>query len=88
MSNGELIIEIGELMEDEKMSVAAYRRLMLRSVSGLLDKTDSMDTMLVSVCKDVETHDTEIKTLRKRDNLNNMLASVIGAVAIFVGIDK
>lgn len=88
MSNGELIIEIGELMEDEKMSVAAYRRLMLRSVSGLLDKTDSMDTMLVSVCKDVETHDAEIKTLRKRDNLNNVVTALVAGFAAIVGIDK
>ena len=85
MSNGEIITEIGELMEEKKMSVVAYRRLMLRSVSGLLDKTDSMDTKLSSVCKDVEKHDEDIKMLKKRDNLNNMLTTAVGAIAAFVG---
>lgn len=85
MTNGELINEIGELMEEKKMPVAAYRRLMLRSVSGLLDKTDSMDAMLVPLCKDVETHDKEIRILRKRDNINNMLTTAVGAIAAFVG---
>ena len=88
MTNGELINEIGELMEDEKMSVAAYRRLMLRSVSGLLDKTDSMDTMLVSVCKDVEVNGEDIKTLKKRDNINNAVTAVVAAFAAIVGFDK
>jgi hypothetical protein len=85
MTNGQLIDEIGELMEEKKLPVAAYRRLMLRSVSGLLDKTDSMDTMLASVCKDVEKHDDDIDRLKKRDNLNNMLTTAVGAIAAFVG---
>ena len=88
MSNGELITEIGDLMDEEKMSVAAYRRLMLKATKGVLVKQDSMDTMLVSVCKDVELHDTEIKTLRKRDNLNNIVTAVVAAFAAVVGFDK
>ncbi len=88
MTNGELINEIGALMEEDKMSVAAYRRLMLKATKGVLVKQDSMDTMLNGVYKDVEVNGEDIKTLKKRDNLNNMLTSVIGAVAIFMGVDK
>ncbi len=85
MTNGELINEIGELMDKEQMPVAAYRKLMLRSVSGLLDKTDSMDEKLSSVCKDVEKHEDDIKILKKRDNLNNMLTAAMATVAGILG---
>ena len=84
MTNGELIIEIGELMDEDKMSVAAYRRLMLKSVKGLLDKQEGMDAVALVV----KEHDKDIDKLQKRDNLNNMLTSVIGAIAIFMGVDK
>ncbi len=88
MTNGELINEIGELMDKEQMPVAAYRKLMLRSVSGLLDKTDSMDTMLASVCKDVEGQEKDIDRLKKRDNINNAVTAVVAAFAAIVGFDK
>ena len=88
MSNGQLITEIGELMDQEQMQVKAYRRLMLRSVAGVLDKADAMDNTLQKVCLRVEVHDDEIKTLRKRDNLNNIITGVLASIATIVGIDK
>jgi hypothetical protein len=88
MTNGELINEIGALMEEDKMSVAAYRRLMLKATKGVLVKQDSMDTMLVSVCKDVEVNGEDIKTLKKRDNINNAVTAVVAAFAAIVGFDK
>ena len=88
MTNGELINEIGELMEDEKMSVAAYRRLMLKATKGVLVKQDSMDTMLNGVYKDVEVNGEDIKTLKKRDNINNAVTAVVAAFAAIVGFDK
>ena len=88
MTNGELINEIGALMEEDKMSVAAYRRLMLKATKGVLVKQDSMDTMLVSVCKDVEVNGDAIDKLKTRDNINNAVTAVVAAFAAIVGFDK
>ena len=84
MTNGELINEIGALMEEDKMSVAAYRRLMLRSVSGLLDKQVGMDEVALVV----KEHIKDIDKLQKRDNLNNIVTAVVAAFAAIVGFDK
>ena len=84
MTNGELINEIGELMEADKMSVTVYRRLMLRSVSGLLDKQAGMDAVALVVGE----HDKDIDKLQKRDNLNNVVTAVVAAFAAIVGFDK
>ena len=84
MSNGELITEIGDLMKEDKMSVAVYRRLMLKSVKGLLDKQDDMD----EVAQAVKGHDKDITKLQKRDNLNNIVTAVVAAFAAIVGFDK
>ncbi len=88
MTNGELINEIGALMEKKQMSVAAYRRLMLKATKGVLVKQDSMDTMLNGVYKDVEVNGEDIKTLKKRDNINNAVTAVVAAFAAIVGFDK
>ena len=79
MSNGELIREIGELMDNEKMKVSAYRRLMLKATAGLLDKQDDMDAKLSMVCKDVAQHETDIEKLQRWDKGIGVLA-VIGSV--------
>ena len=84
MTNGELINEIGELMEADKMSVTVYRRLMLRSVSGLLDKQAGMDEVALVV----KEHNKDIDKLQKRDNLNNIVTAVVAAFAAIVGFDK
>ena len=84
MTNGELINEIGELMEEDKMPVAAYRRLMLKSVKGLLDKQAGMDAVALVVGE----HDKDITKLQKRDNLNNIVTAVVAAFAAIVGFDK
>ena len=63
-NSGELINEIGELMEEDKMPVAAYRRLMLKSVKGLLDKQEGMDAVALVV----KEHEKNITKLQKRDN--------------------
>ena len=84
MTNGELINEIGELMEEDKMPVAAYRRLMLKSVKGLLDKQAGMDAVALVVGE----HDKDITKLQKRDNLNNIVTAVVAGFAAIVGFDK
>lgn len=84
MTNGELINEIGELMEADKMSVTVYRRLMLRSVSGLLDKQAGMDQVALVV----KEHNKDIDKLQKRDTLNNIVTAVVAAFAAIVGFDK
>ena len=84
MTNGELITEIGELMDEDKMPVAAYRRLMLKSVKGLLDKQAGMDAVALVVGE----HDKDITKLQKRDNLNNIVTAVVAAFAAIIGFDK
>lgn len=88
MSNGELVKKIGTLMEKKKMSVSAYRELMLEATASSLTKQDDMDDKLKSVCVKVEIHDDAIKTLRKRDNINNIVTGVLASIATIVGIDK
>lgn len=85
MSNGKLVKKIGVLMDKKKMSVAAYRELMLEATVASLTKQDAMDDKLKTVCVIVDVHDKAIDSLKKRDNLNNMLTTAVGAIAAFVG---
>jgi len=90
MSNGSMLTEIKNLIDSgEDFTARQYRQLMLSAMLEMGEKIEMVETGLATrKCSSLAVVENEVKILRRRNNITDLLTAVMTSVAVYLGVNK